>query len=46
MRHGGGAHGSPQAATGLHGRVSLVRNGVKWRITNLEHVARALSKWA
>ena len=27
-------------------RASLVGNGAKWRITNLNQVARAIAKWA
>ncbi len=39
------ARRSPQAAAALQRRASLVGNGAKWRITNFEQVARALSKW-
>jgi hypothetical protein len=40
------ARRSPKAAAALHRRVSLVGNGAKWRITNLNEVARAIAKWA
>jgi hypothetical protein len=39
------ARRSPQAAAKIQRRVSLVGNGAKWRITNLNQVARALAKW-
>ena len=35
---------SPQAAAAIQRRVSLV-GSVKWRITNLNEVARAIAKW-
>ena len=37
---------STKAAAALQRRVSLVGNGANWRITNLNEVARAMSKWA
>ena len=40
------ARSSPKAAAALQRRVSLVGNGANWRITNLNEVARAMSKWA
>ena len=40
------ARRSSQAATELQQRASLVGNGAKWRITNLNQVARAIAKWA
>jgi lipase chaperone LimK len=40
------ARRSPKAAAALQRRVSLVGNGANWRITNLNEVARAMSKWA
>ena len=40
------ARSSPKAAAALQRRVSLVGNGAKWRITNLNEVARAIAKWA
>jgi len=40
------ARRSPQAAATLQRRASLVGNGAKWRITNLNQVARAIAKWA
>ncbi len=40
------ARRSPKAAAALQRRVSLVGNGAKWRITNLNEVARAIAKWA
>ncbi len=39
------ARRSPQAAAAIQRRVSLV-GSVKWRITNLNEVARAIAKWA
>jgi hypothetical protein len=39
------ARRSPQAATALQQRASLVGDGAKWRITNFKQVARAMSKW-
>ena len=38
------ARRSPAAAAAEQRRASLVGNGVKWRITNLNEVARAMSK--
>ena len=40
------ARRSPQAAAALQRRASLAGNGAKWRITNLNQVARAIAKWA
>jgi hypothetical protein len=40
------ARRSPQAAAALQYRASLVGDGAKWRITNLNQVARAIAKWA
>lgn len=41
------ARRSPQAAAREQKRASLVGNGAKWRITNLNEVARAMAKkWA
>ena len=40
------ARRSPQSATALQHRASLVGDGAKWRITNLNQVARAIAKWA
>jgi hypothetical protein len=40
------ARRSPQAAMAQQQRASLVGNGAKWRITNLNQVARAIAKWA
>jgi hypothetical protein len=38
---------SPAAAAAEQKRASLVGNGAKWRITNLNEVARAMvKKWA
>ena len=37
---------SPAAAAAEQKRASLVGNGAKWRITNLNEVARAIAKWA
>ena len=37
---------NPSAGAGLQHRSSLVGNGAKWRITNLNQVARAIAKWA
>jgi hypothetical protein len=39
------ARRSPQAAAKIQRRVSLVGNGAKWRITNLNQVAHAIAKW-
>jgi len=39
------ARRSPKAAAALQQRASLVGNGAKWRITNLNEVARAMAKW-
>jgi len=40
------ARRSPAAAAAEQKRASLVGNGAKWRITNLNEVARAMAKWA
>jgi hypothetical protein len=40
------ARRSPQAAAKLQHRASLVGDGAKWRITNLNQVARAIARWA
>jgi len=40
------ARRSPQLAAALQRRASLVGDGAKWRITNLNQVARAIAKWA
>lgn len=41
------ARRSPQAAAEEQRRASLVGDGAKWRITNLNEVARAMAKeWA
>ena len=40
------ARRSPAAAAAEQRRASLVGNGAKWRITNLNEVARAIAKWA
>ena len=41
------ARRNPAAAAAEQKRSSLVGNGAKWRITNLNEVARALAKkWA
>jgi hypothetical protein len=40
------ARRSPKAAAALQKRASLVGNGAKWRITNLNQVARAIARWA
>jgi hypothetical protein len=40
------ARRSPQAAAAQQRRASLVGDGAKWRITNLNQVARAIAKWA
>lgn len=39
------ARRSPQAAAAAQQRASLVGDGAKWRITNLNQVARAIAKW-
>jgi len=39
------ARRSPQAAAALQERASLVGKGAKWRITNLNQVARAIARW-
>ena len=39
------ARRSPQAAAALQRRASLVGDGAKWRITNLNEVARAIARW-
>ena len=40
------ARRSPAAAAAEQRRASLVGNGAKWRITNLNEVARAIAKWS
>ena len=40
------ARRSPATAVALQRRASLVGNGAKWRITNLNQVARAIARWA
>jgi hypothetical protein len=40
------ARRSPAAATSLQRSASLAGGGAKWRITNLNQVARASAKWA
>lgn len=40
------ARHSPQAAAKIQRRVSLAGRGAKWRITNLNQIARAIAKWA
>ena len=37
---------SPAAAAAQQRRASLVGDGAKWRITNLNQVARAIARWA
>jgi hypothetical protein len=39
------ARRSPAAAAALQRRASLVGEGAKWRITNLNEVARAIARW-
>jgi hypothetical protein len=39
------ARRSPQAAAKLQHRASLMGDGAKWRITNLNEVARAIARW-
>ena len=39
------AHRNPAAAAALQHRASLVGDGAKWRITNLNKVARAIAQW-
>jgi hypothetical protein len=39
------ARRSPEAAATLQRSVSLVGGGAKWRIANLNQVARAIAKW-
>jgi hypothetical protein len=39
------ARRSPLAAPKLQHRASLVGDGAKWRITNLNQVARAIARW-
>lgn len=39
------ARRSPQAAAAEQRRASLVGDGAKWRITNLNQVARAIARW-
>src|ERR1039458_487631 len=40
------ARRGPKAAAALQHRASLVGDGAKWRITNLNQVARAIARWA
>ena len=40
------ARRSPAVAAAQQKRASLVGDGAKWRITNLNEVARAMAKWA
>ena len=40
------ARRNPAAAAAEQRRASLVGNGAKWRITNLNQIARAIAKWA
>ena len=40
------ARRSPQAAAAAQRRASLVGNGAKWRIINLNQVAHAIARWA
>jgi hypothetical protein len=40
------ARRSPAAAAAQQRRASLVGDGAKWHITNLNEVARAMAKWA
>jgi hypothetical protein len=39
------ARRNPRAAARLQKRASLVGDGAKWRITNLNEVARAIARW-
>jgi hypothetical protein len=39
------ARRSPQEAAKLQHRASLTGGGAKWRITNLNEVARAIARW-
>jgi len=39
------ARRSPKAAAKIQRHVSFVGDGAKWRITNLNQVARAIAKW-
>jgi hypothetical protein len=39
------ARRSPATAAALQHRASLVGGGAKWRITNLNQVARAIAQW-
>jgi len=39
------ARRSPRTAAKIQRRVSLVGDGSKWRITNLNEVARAMARW-
>jgi len=39
------ARRNPKSASRIQRRVSLVGGGAKWRITNLNQVARAIAKW-
>lgn len=40
------ARRSPQAAAAAQQRASLVGDGGKWRVANLNQVARAIARWA
>jgi hypothetical protein len=40
------ARRSSQAAAAAQQRASLVGDGAKWRIANLNQVARAIARWA
>jgi hypothetical protein len=40
------ARRNPEAAAALQHRASLIGDGAKWRITNLNQVARAIARWA
>jgi hypothetical protein len=40
------ARRTPAAAAALQKRASLVGDGAKWRIANLNQVARAIARWA
>jgi len=39
------ARRSPEAAAAEQRRASMVGDGAKWRITNLNQVARAIARW-
>jgi len=40
------ARRDPATASTLQHRASLVGDGTKWHITNLNQVARAISRWS